>query len=556
MKRIYTLIILSFMLNEFRSQTFSWAKDEGAAGYDYGMGVTTDNSGNIYMAGKYEQCAVFSGSTINCSPNYNHDIYLAKYAPSGSLTWIRTAGGPIGDYAHAVACDGTGNVVIAGEIEGAPTDVIAFSNSTITLNPVYDNDFVLAKYDLNGNLQWALREGGNGSEKAEGVCMDNSGNIYAVGHFLQPITWNGTTTTNSAGMEDCFLVKYDANGIFQWVRTIGGPGRDEVKGVKCDAAGNVYAVGYYSDQCVFGTTTYSTSGNSAYLDIFLVKYDPSGNLVWTRTAGETYDDAGWGITIDNAGLIYITGEFNAAIYFGTTQVVTNGNSDAFVACYDQNGNVIWAKGGGGPLYDRARGIGNFGNNIFITGQFGGTAAFGSTNIFAADSSDVFFATLTNSGTFINASSVGGAPDAPESLGFESGQSICADPAGVVYASGALLNGGTFGSTVLGGYGKTDAFLTRIDQMVGINTITNSRQKNIHVYPNPGTGNFTIDFDDQVTTKYELNVINCLGQTVDTKLNKGSSKTTLDLSDLENGVYFVEIKDNNKTISTKKIIIHR
>jgi hypothetical protein len=543
------------MLNEFRSQTFTWAKDEGAAGYDYGMGVTTDNSGNIYMAGKYEQCAVFSGSTINCASNYNHDIYLAKYSPSGSLTWIRTAGGPLGDYAHAVACDGNNNVVIAGEIEGASTDLITFSNSTVTLHPVYDNDFVLAKYDLSGNLQWALREGGYGSEKAEGVCLDNSGNIYCCGHFIQPITWNGTTTTNSAGQEDCFIVKYDPNGSFQWVKTFGGPGTDIVKGVKCDAAGNVYAVGYYSDQCVFGTTTYSTNANSAYLDVFLAKYDPSGNLLWVRTAGSQYDDAGWSITIDNSGLIYISGEFNAAVYFGSTQVVTHGNSDAFVACYDQSGTPMWAKGAGGPLFERARGIGSFGNTLFITGQFGSTVTFGTTNLTAADSSDVFFASLTNTGTFLNASSVMGPADATETLGFESGQSICADPAGVVYASGALLNGGTFGSITSGGYGKTDAFLARIDQMVNVNNLT-ANNKNISVYPNPGNGKFTLNIDEATYDKLDLKVFNCLGQTVDAKINKGTYKTTLDLSDLENGVYFIEIKDEDKTVNTKKVVIHK
>ncbi len=240
---------------------------------------------------------------------------------------------------------------------------------------------------------------------------------------------------------------------------------------------------------------------------------------------------------------------------GSTQLITNGNSDAFVACYDQNGNAIWAKGGGGPLQDRARGVGTDGSNIFITGQFGISAIFGTTNLTAADSSDIFFASLNNSGTFLTASSVGGPADSPEALGFESGQSICADASGIVYASGALLNGGTFGSIPLSGYGKTDAFLTRIDQMVGVNNLTNHR-KSIQVYPNPGTGNFTVDFDEQVTSKYELNVINCLGQTVDTKTNKTSSKTTLDLSGLENGVYFIEVKSEDKTVATKKIIVHK
>src|SRR5581483_6431159 len=99
----------------------------------------------------------------------------------------------------------------------------------------------VAKYDLNGTLLWAKSEGSYNSEKAEGVCLDNAGNIYICGHWTDSLTFNGTTTLMGAGAEDIFIAKYDANGNFQWARGVGGPGRDEVKGVHCDAAGNVYA---------------------------------------------------------------------------------------------------------------------------------------------------------------------------------------------------------------------------------------------------------------------------------------------------------------------------
>src|ERR1700746_2930812 len=105
MKKIYLLILLGLGFNNIRSQTFSWAKDEGLYAYDYGLGIVTDNSGNVYVAGKYEQNANFSGTILPCN-NCNHNIYVAKYSSSGSLTWIQTAGGTLGDYAHAIASDG------------------------------------------------------------------------------------------------------------------------------------------------------------------------------------------------------------------------------------------------------------------------------------------------------------------------------------------------------------------------------------------------------------------------------------------------------------------
>src|SRR6187402_241044 len=98
MKKLYIIMLASLGFINFNAQTFNWAKREGAGAYDYGNGIDRDASGNIYIAGKYEFNSRFSGVTL---PNQgNHDIYVAKYSPSGSLTWIRTAGGNSGDYAH------------------------------------------------------------------------------------------------------------------------------------------------------------------------------------------------------------------------------------------------------------------------------------------------------------------------------------------------------------------------------------------------------------------------------------------------------------------------
>jgi hypothetical protein len=556
MKKVYfilTLLGLTFI--SLKSQTFGWAKVEGLYAYDYGMGISTDNTGNVYVAGKYEMNAIFSGTTLPCtgSPDCNHNVFVAKYNPSGALTWIRTAGGSLGDYAHALSCDGA-NVYVAGEIEGAG-ELITFPGSTITLTAIGDNDVLLAKYDLDGNLLWAKNEGGPNGEEAEGVTYDAAGNIYVSGYYVDQATFGGVTTLSGSGSKDAFIAKYDMNGNFQWVRKIGGPGREQVKGIKADAAGNIYACGLYGNNVVIGSTTYTTYNNTAYSDAFLLKYDTNGNLQWTKTAGGNYDDVAWAITMDNAGLIYISGEFNDVGYFGSAQVYTTGNADVFVACYDQSGNVQWVKSAGGPLIDRARGIGTDGTNIFITGQFGGTANFGSNTLVGADSSEVFFAGLNNSGTFVSATSVGGTSDTPEPLGYESGNAICSDASGNVYATGALLSGGVFGSTSLSKYDRTDAFVTKISQLVGVNTIVNST-KAIYIYPNPGNGNFVLEMEQLSNAKSEIVIYNCLGQAIHRKTNNSASKINFDLSNEENGIYFIEIKKDDKVIATKKIIIQK
>jgi hypothetical protein len=205
------------------------------------------------------------------------------------------------------------------------------------------------------------------------------------------------------------------------------------------------------------------------------------------------------------------------------------------------------------MLDRARGIGCDGTNIYITGQFGGTASFGALTLTAVDSSDVFFASLDNSGNFIKAASIGGAADAYEPLGYESGIAICAISSGEVYATGGLLDGGTFGSIPLSPYARTDVFVTKISLLTGINDLANN-PKNISVYPNPGNGNFTLDLTQLAGQKTETTITNCLGQIINTRTDKSPSKINIDLSAEGKGIYFIEIKAEDQSISRGKIVL--
>ncbi len=556
MKKLYVLFAACSSLLA-QAQNFDWAKREGLWAYDYGYGITTDNSGNVYVAGKYEEVnANFSGTLIPCAGN--HDSYLAKYTPSGALSWIRTSGGITGDYATGVVTDGSNYVYIAGEIEGQ-NETIYFPGSSITLVCEGLNDIFLAKYDLSGTLQWARRAGGIDYEKALAITYDPAGNVYICGFYRGQATFGGTTVVNNAGNNDIFVAKYDASGTFLWVQNAGGSGRDEPKSMVCDAAGNVYICGLYSSGCAFGSTTLNTTGTLGFYDAFIAKYSPTGSLTWVKTAGGDYDDVAWSITMDNAGKLFIAGEFNGYATFDALSLTTSGNTQAFVARYNNAGNAEWAIQAGGTnstaannLVTRARGIGTDGNNLYITGQFGATATFGGYTLTAVDSSDIFFAGLTNSGNFLAASAVGGPADAFEDLGYESGNAICADASGNVYATGSLLDGGVFGSTTYGAYSRTDVFVTKISQLTSVNDAVSTH--NISVYPNPGNGTFTFDLSTLSGQKTELTIYNSLGQVINTRTDKPAASILVDLSSEEKGIYFVEIKGEGQSVSRGKIVL--
>lgn len=549
MKKTYLTLILIFSLYTLYSQNFQWAKIEGHYAYDYGYGIATDAAGSVYVAGKYEENAVFSGTTLPLQGN--HDIFLAKYAPNGSLDWVQTGGSYSGDYARILACNKTSRVYIAGEIEGL-NNTIVFPGSPITLTGQGLNDIFLATYDLNGNLLWARSEGAACNEKALGVTYDAAGNVIICGYYTDTTKFNGVVL-NSTNDKDIFIAKYDANGNFLWMRHAGGPGEEEAKSVVCDAGGNIYICGKYSDGATFGTTTFSTpvTPYGQFYNGYIAKYSPSGSLIWVKSIDGDYDDIAWSMTKDDNDKLYVTGEFSGATFGGIT-LYSGGKADVFVACYDNNGNAQWAVSGGSVVADRARGIGCDGSNIFITGQFGLTATFGGSTITAADSSDIFVAELNNSGNFLWAKSVGGVADSLEVDGYESGIAVCADPSGTAYVTGAILEGGMFGSNFVNGYSRTDVFIAKMSTVVDVSEA--SRNTDVLVYPNPGTGIFNITTEKGFDDHTSISVYNYLGELVSESLVPTATRQVqMNLTDNTKGIYYMEIR-SDKDVIIKKLLL--
>lgn len=551
MKNSYLLItITSCLLNVGFAQNldFEWAKVEGLYEYDYGYGITTDNSGNVYIAGKFEQNAIFSGVTL---PNQgNHDIYVAQYSPSGNMNWIRTAGGFNGDYARCITTNRADKVYIAGEVEDGNA-TIYFPGSSILLYPKGNNDLFIACYDLSGTLQWAMRDGDIDNEKANGIALDPSGNIVVCGYFEDTTKFGNTTTAISKGYHDMLVAKYDANGNFLWMKNAGGPGLDEGRGIVCDQSGNIYVTGVYSDSAVFGSTMYNVANTNygKFTNGYIAKYDPNGNLLWVKTIGAEYTDAAWSIAIDAAGKLYVTGEFTSGQFTGNDTTWSNGRADMFVACYDQSGSCQWVNKAGGNLVDRGRGVGVSGNTILVTGQVGLTASFGSVSVTAVDSQDVFVAAYDNAGNFLWVKTVGGTQDAFDWNGFESGTAVCGN-GDAVYATGALFDNGVFGNTTLTCYAHTDVFLTKLSTQTAENELR-PNVSNVLVYPNPATDKLVIGHTGSIRNSI-VQIVNALGEIVYAG-QLSSTETTINVESYSKGVYTLRVSSSEGILS-KKIVI--
>jgi len=270
--------------------------------------------------------------------------------------------------------------------------------STNTAGLGGSNNIFVAKCSSAGTFLWVRRAGGDSDDQGNAIAVDAATNVYVTGAFSGVVTFAKTNLsgTGTNGAIDVFVAKYDSTGGFLWARKAGGSGDDQGNAITTDAAGNCYVAGQIYGLAAFSGTNVPGNG----LDIFLSKYDSGGNVVWVRKAGGNnaiYGDGGFGVAIDPAGNVCLSGYFSGSANFGPTNVATTGFDDIFVAKYDSSGNLLWVRKAGGSNLDigYAMAIDSVGN-LFLTGFFSDLATFGATNVTAtgaSPASDIFLSKL-------------------------------------------------------------------------------------------------------------------------------------------------------------------
>lgn len=238
-------------------------------------------------------------------------------------------------------------------------------------------------YGTDATAQFLVTGGGLNQDEALDIASDAAGNSYVTGYFGSTLNFESGVTLASSGLSDVFLLKSDNNGQVLWAVKGGGSSDERANAVCTDNAGNVYITGYFQGTTTFSGTPITSVGAQ---DVFVAKYNGAGVLQWVRRGGGTGADLGMGIAVDNAGNVIVTGEFRNTADFGAINL-TAGATDAFVTKYDPSGTVLWAKKGGGP--DNSRGMDvavDASGNVYAMGQFSNDITFDilqTNNIFNA-----------------------------------------------------------------------------------------------------------------------------------------------------------------------------
>lgn len=255
--------------------------------------------------------------------------------------------------------------------------------------------------------------------------------VYVIGST--PGHLDGNT---NAGSDDIFVAKFNAFGVKQWTRQLGTPQSDQGLGAATDQDNNIFVVG----QTEGGLDGHSNAGQT---DIFVVKYNSSGAILWTRQLGSAGTDQGRGAATDTAGNVYVVGDARGALD-GNTQI---GGDDFFVVKYNGEGVKQWSHLFGTTANDGAFAVATSGNNIYVTGfTYGGVG--GNTVAGAADmfTTNIFASTGTTQWTRQLGTN-----------GVEEGNGVAVDKDGSAYIVGRTT-GNLDGNTLVGG--SADAFLTK------------------------------------------------------------------------------------------------
>jgi len=401
-----------------------WGFSLGSVGADTINSLKTDKEGNIYLTGYFggqmDVDPTAQEKLINSSTG--RDVFLIKYNKDGKLMWVKSFGNPETipfslidsrfEEGMDIDIDNNGNVYLIGVYD----DIIDLDDSdgnkfsdTFT---AYDRDTFVAKFDLQGNFIKAISIPGKGITQGQAIKVDKDGNIYISGFFDGKISLDSNTTLTSAGSFDCFIAKYNKDFSLVFSKRWGGSQADKVNigAIDLDQNNNIYVSGEFNSSLYLGDFKITSKGNT---DIFFVKFNNQGKVVFAKSIGGPYNDSCFKIKTDKENNVFLTGYFKDTVDFDASKGVyfLQSNSfgeasDVFLAKYSFDEDFVWARNFGGyvSLADEiqsAYGLAIDSNNSpIIVGKFYDQVDFHSTedlNMISAGKGDAFLVKYNQDG---------------------------------------------------------------------------------------------------------------------------------------------------------------
>lgn len=470
-----------------------WAKNIGGDKSDDGRYMSTDVSGNIYIAGTFQGTVDFDPGPglFPLTSQNKDDIFILKLNADGHFLWAYQFNALTYIDVNALVLDAQNNVYLTG-----------YFNERI------DFDFGSSEY------------------------------------YLSPF-----------GQEDIFILKMNASGQFLWARQLGGKSFELVNDLTIDIEGNVITTGQFTGTTDFdpGPDTFQLTTNGI-ADIFISKINPSGNFVWAKSIGGLAEESGRTLVTDPMGNIYLAGEFHGTVDFdpgsGTKMLTPKGSKDLFLLKLTDEGNYIWAQQIGNSTARSSDVTIDKKNDLYLTGIIEGiTDLDPGTGIYelgAPNTFSIFTLKLDKNGIFDWAYSI---EANPSDVGFQ----ILVDPTLNVYLMSSFTGYVDFdpGSGVenISTNGFNDIFLHKMSQQITANRDIHSNRA-INCYPNPVAHDLEVRLESKDA---HIDLYNALGAHVYSFFAEKTGVQRIDMTKFSNGIYFLKLTEDQKSLGMVKIV---
>lgn len=605
-----------FIVKYDSSGNVQWAKSIGSTGSwyydDIGICIKVDLFGNSYVTGYFDGISMSFGNGItlaNADTLGGHeDIFLAKLDPDGTCLWAQSIGGTLPDIVEGASLDldQSGNVYLTGRYQNS---LVSIGGNI--LNYFGSSDIFLAKFDTNGNVMWANGFGGTDMDWHSSLTIDKSENIFLAGSTRNSSINLDTITI----LGPCyFLAKFNSSGNIIWAKSTYADVYDITgNDITVDNLGNIYSVGIFNTaSAIFGNDSLINADTINHThDIFAVKYDSLGNPIWAKCFGGNYADYGNSIAVNSIGNIYIAGDYKSSSINFENYTISNYASpryDIFICELSSGGNVLNAINIGADSSDFANSIivDKF-DNIFLAGEFRSNfLTFGNIALSASGQGDVFTARLDTLPVFLFAiDTIQTIPDTvvccsqqytfniitqsytdstfqgslsyryrtnhmgPNDFGVfnPNTQTDTIGPLGTLSrtitfsfdttsSAGFKIGGNVVVVWPVTSTGPTVIAIDTFITSVFVSILTDIEEEintgsYFNVYPNPANEVINISLSPTCGPIEHVRITDILGRE---RYFSNKVITSLSSSFLEQGIYFIEIKEKNRISKVKKIII--
>jgi hypothetical protein len=361
---------------------YGWTQTLGGSGFDAAVAVEQDTAGNVYIAGFFEGTVDFDPSPEKAewrTSKGSRDIFVSKFSAVGQHVWTWSAGGTQPDEPHGLCLSPTGEVLITGEYRLT----VAFDSrgSGDEHTAAGGSDVFVTKLSADGQHLWTRTFGGPDFETARGVAVDSQGRVIVAGDFRSTVNFDpggqGDSRT-SLGQKDVFLTRLASDGSYLGTFQYGGTSTDLAAGVSVDAQDNIALAGMYVGSVDFDPTSgQDVHESNGYYDVFVTRITSAGGYGGTYTFGGEQDEEVTALAHDTDGNIYVTGGYESTVAFGDQDIHTSqGGFDIFVTRLNADGTYGWTRGMGGPSTEFGRGLAlGPPDELFVVGSFAGSVNF-------------------------------------------------------------------------------------------------------------------------------------------------------------------------------------